>query len=330
MIQRADDNDRGAAAPARNRISPQEMTLVQPTRSPRREVQVGIFVLAGILAVLAALFILTDPGTFRGRYYVTTIVRDAGGIRARDPVQLAGVNIGRVDDLKLTGQGVRMRLEIEGKYHFPDDSKVRLTAKGLLGEMVADVLPGRSRTPAEEGDVLASADQDQGLSGTAQDLAGTAKQVGGRADTLLARANLLLSQEAIGSVHTSAAELQSMLGSLQALAADQRVQLAALSSSLRRSAAGIEGAATRPELARAIARTDTLTARLDVATSQLSQASASMAVVMGRMERGEGTLGKLSKDDSLYNNLNSAVTNLSQLTNDIRANPKKYLSVSVF
>jgi phospholipid/cholesterol/gamma-HCH transport system substrate-binding protein len=261
---------------------------------------------------------------------VTTIVRDAGGIRARDPVQLAGVNIGRVDDLKLTGQGVRMRLEIEGKYHFPDDSKVRLTAKGLLGEMVADVLPGRSRTPAEEGDVLASADQDQGLSGTAQDLAGTAKQVGGRADTLLARANLLLSQEAIGSVHTSAAELQSMLGSLQALAADQRVQLAALSSSLRRSAAGIEGAATRPELARAIARTDTLTARLDVATSQLSQASASMAVVMGRMERGEGTLGKLSKDDSLYNNLNSAVTNLSQLTNDIRANPKKYLSVSVF
>jgi phospholipid/cholesterol/gamma-HCH transport system substrate-binding protein len=51
---------------------------------------------------------------------------------------------------------------------------------------------------------------------------------------------------------------------------------------------------------------------------------------MGRMERGEGTLGKLSKDDSLYNNLNSAVTNLSQLTNDIRANPKKYLSVSVF
>jgi phospholipid/cholesterol/gamma-HCH transport system substrate-binding protein len=328
MIRRA-DND-GATAPARNRISPQEMAIVQPTRSPRREVQVGVFVLAGILAVLAALFILTDPGTFRGRYYVNTIVRDAGGIRARDPVQLSGVNIGRVDDLKLTPQGVRMRLEIEGKYHFPDDSKVRLTAKGLLGEMVADVLPGRSRTQAEDGEILGSADQDQGLSGTAQDLAGQAKQVGGRADTLLARANLLLSQEAIGSVHTSAGELQAMLGSLQALAADQRVQLAALSASLRRSAAGIEGAATRPELARAIARTDSLTARLDAATGQLNQASSSLAVVMGRMERGEGTLGKLSKDDSLYNNLNSAVANLSQLTNDIRANPKKYLSVSVF
>ncbi|HEX6746012.1 MAG TPA: MlaD family protein [Longimicrobium sp.] len=303
---------------------------MQPTRSPRREVQVGIFVLAGILAVLAALFILTDPGTFRGRYYVTTVVRDAGGIRARDPVQLSGVNIGRVADLKLTPQGVRMRLEIEGQYHFPDDSKVRLTAKGLLGEMVADVLPGSSRNQAQPGELLASAEQDQGLGGTAQDLAGTAKQVGGRADTLLMRANLLLSQEAIGSVHSSASELQAMLGSLQALAADQRVQLSALSASLRRSAAGVESATTRPELARAIARTDSLTARLDAATGQLHQASTSLAVVMGRMERGEGTLGRLSKDDSLYVNLNSAVANLNQLTNDIRANPKKYLSVSVF
>jgi phospholipid/cholesterol/gamma-HCH transport system substrate-binding protein len=306
------------------------MQTVQPTRSPRREVQVGIFVLAGILAVLAALFILTDPGTFRGRYYVTTIVRDAGGIRSRDPVQLSGVNIGRVADLKLTPQGVRMRLEVEGKYHFPDDSKVRLTATGLLGDMVADVLPGTSRTPADQGDVLASVEQDQGLTGTASDLAGTARQVGGRADTLLMRANVLLNPQAINSMHTSAGELQAMLGSLQALAADQRAQLSALSASLRRSAAGIEGAATRPELARAIARTDSLTARLDAATGQLHQASTSLAVVMGRMERGEGTLGKLSKDDSLYNNLNSAVSNLSQLTNDIRANPKKYLSVSVF
>lgn len=306
------------------------MATVQPTRSPRREVQVGIFVLAGVLAVLAALFILTDPGTFRGRYNVTTVVKDAGGIRMRDPVQLSGVNIGRVSDLKLVPGGVRMALEIEGKYTFPRDSKVRLTAKGLLGEMVADVLPGVSREPARGGDQLASADQDQGLSGTASELAGTAKTVGGKADTLLTRANLLLSQEAIGNVHASTREMQAMMASLAALAAEQRVQLSALSASLRRSAAGVENAATRPELARAIARTDSMTARLDAATAQLQSASRSFAVVAGRIERGEGTLGKLTTDDSLYTNLNSAIANLNQLTTDIRANPRKYLSVSVF
>jgi phospholipid/cholesterol/gamma-HCH transport system substrate-binding protein len=306
------------------------MATVQPTRSPRREVQVGIFVLAGILAVVAALFILTDPGMFRGRYVVSTVVKDAGGIRLRDPAQLSGVNIGRVAELKLVPGGVRMSLEVEGQYTFPKDSRVRLTAKGLLGEMVADVLPGSSPERAENGAVLRAADDDMGLSGTAADLAGTAKTVGGKADTLLTRANLLLSQETIGNVHASTRELQEMLGALSALASDQRVQLAALSASLRRSAAGVENAATRPELARAIARTDSLTAKLDAATTQLHAASTSLAVVMGRMERGEGTLGKLSRDDALYTNLNSAVANLNQLTTDIRANPRKYLSVSVF
>jgi phospholipid/cholesterol/gamma-HCH transport system substrate-binding protein len=306
------------------------MAIVQPTRSPRREVQVGIFVLAGILAVLAALFILTDPGTFRDRMVVSTVVKDAGGIRLRDPVQLSGVNIGRVAELKLVEGGVRMYLEVEKKHPFSEDSRVRLTAKGLLGEMVADVLPGSSAKRAENGTELRSVDQDAGLSGTASDLAGTAKTVGGKADTLLTRANLLLSQETIGSVHASTRELQSMLSALSALAADQRVQLSALSGSLRRSAAGVESAATRPELARAIARTDSLTARLDAATTQLQAASRSLAVVTGRIERGEGTLGKLSRDDALYTNLNAAVANLNQLTTDIRANPRKYLSVSVF
>jgi phospholipid/cholesterol/gamma-HCH transport system substrate-binding protein len=329
MSQRA-TNDGGAPPAPRNRISAQDMATVQPTRSPRREVQVGIFVLAGIIAVLAALFILTDPGTFRGRYYVTTFLTDAGGIRKRDPVQMRGVNIGRVDDLTMRGNGVEMRMELEGEYVVPSDSRVQLISTGLLGDKVADVLPGASPERARNGTVLRSVGADAGLSGAATDLAGQAKQIGGKADTLLTHANLLLTQETIGNVHTSAAELQQMMTSLAALAADQRTQLSALSASLRRSAAGVENAATRPELARAIARTDSMTARMDAATAQLNQASHSLAVVMGRMERGEGTLGKLSKDDSLYVNLNSAVANLNQLTTDIRANPKKYLSVSVF
>src|ERR1700741_4480463 len=98
------------------------MATIQPTRSPRREVQGGIFVLLGVLSVVVALFILTDPGTLRGRYHVPTLVRDAGGIRSRDPVQLSGVNIGRVADLRLDSGGVRMPLEIDRKYKFPRDS----------------------------------------------------------------------------------------------------------------------------------------------------------------------------------------------------------------
>jgi phospholipid/cholesterol/gamma-HCH transport system substrate-binding protein len=58
---------------------------------------------------------------------------------------------------------------------------------------------------------------------------------------------------------------------------------------------------------------------------------------LGRLERGEGALGMLSKDDSLYVNANQAAQNLSKaaealmrLTEDIRRDPKRYINLKIF
>lgn len=319
-------------ATTRTRITPEQMAAVAPPRTGAgREVQVGLFVIAAFVAVVIALFLLTDPGTLRGRYHVTTVVPSASGIRKGDPVQLQGVNIGRVRGFDIDpGRGVRVRLELGNEYPVPEDSRVLLRSNGLLGGVVADIQPGRADDMLDDGDELRAMVTPPGLSETAETL-------GGRADTVLARAQQLLSPQLVGSVNTSATELQTLVTQLAALAAEQRAEMNALTGSLRRSAAGIEGAATRPELARAIARTDSITRQLDQASANLNQASTALAAVMGRIERGEGTLGKLSRDESLYNNMNQAAQNISEtsasakaLTEDIRANPRKYINVSVF
>jgi phospholipid/cholesterol/gamma-HCH transport system substrate-binding protein len=286
-----------------------------PMRTPRREVHVGIFVIVGVLAVLAALFVLTDPGTFRGRYHVTTVVQDAGGIRKGDPVRLKGVNVGRIRDFQIEEDGVRMFLELQGQYPIPADSRISVVSGGLLQSMVAEVIPGRSDQPLRDGAELVSVDTES--------MTATAERLGGSADTLLMRANLLLSQQTIGAVGASAQQMQELLTELTAFTAEQRVQMAALTTSLRRSAVGLEASATRPELARAIARTDSMTMRLDAASGSLQQASASLAALTSRVEGGEGTLGRLTTDDELYRNLNAAVTSLNELTADIKANPRR-------
>ncbi len=331
MIQRADG---GAPTAPRNRIPSEDLATVSVARTPRREVQVGIFVLVGILSVLFALFLLTDPGTFRGRYYVSTLVETAGGIRKGDPVQLRGVNIGRIRSFEIQDNGVRVRMELEGEYSVPADSRVYLSSNGLLGGVVATILPGRSPLKLADGGILPSTDASGAGS---SDIMATASAVGTRADTVLGRAQALLSQQTIGAVQTSATELQGLLVELSALATEQRRELQAVSGSLRRSAAGVEGAATRPELARAIARTDSITVQLDAATRSLNAAGQSLASVVGRIDRGEGTLGRLSKDESLYNNLNAAAQNINTtatrygtLAEDIQANPKKYINLRVF
>jgi phospholipid/cholesterol/gamma-HCH transport system substrate-binding protein len=298
-----------------------------PMRTPRREVHAGLFVVIGLLAVLTALFVLTDPGTFRGRYYVSTVVQNAGGIRKGDPVQMKGVNIGRVRDFAIDGTGVRITMELQHDpgYKVPADSRISIVSGGLLQSMVAEIVPGRAKAELADGAVLPAVE--------APTLTGTVETLSADADTVLLRAQALLNTETIGAVGASAQQMQQLLVQLTALASDQRAQLGALTASLSRSAQGLEGtvgAVNQPELARAIARTDSMTIRLDAATGSLQQASASLATLMQRVDSGEGTLGRLTRDDELYQNMNAAVTSLNQLTTDIRQNPRKYINVSVF
>jgi phospholipid/cholesterol/gamma-HCH transport system substrate-binding protein len=303
-------------------VRAEDLMAAAPRPTARREVQVGFFVLVGFLAVVIALFTLMDVGTLRNRYMVTTVVPDAAGIRKGDPVQMLGVNIGRVRGFEIAPNGVRVRMELSRDYPVPADSRVELVSSGLLGGTVAEVIPGESSEILRREGVLAGA--------TGHGLMATAGDLSTRADDVLARVQTVLSDQTVGAVGSSALELQRMLVDMSALAAQQRQELAALSASLRRSAAGVESAATAPELASSIARLDAITQQLNTTICSLDRASGSLESVLGRMDRGEGTLGRLSRDEELYTNLNQAALNLNCLATDIRENPRKYINVRVF
>jgi phospholipid/cholesterol/gamma-HCH transport system substrate-binding protein len=305
------------------RLTAEGIEALTPRRTPRREAQVGLFVILGVFSILVILFQLTDPGMFRGRYHVTALVDDAQGIRRGDAVQLQGVSIGRVRGFQLADEGVRLRLELQGRYPVPVDSRAELTQGGLLGDMVVAITPGSSDRLLADGGVLR-------LERTGENLMDAAGGIAGRADDVLMRAQQLLSQNTLESMAGSARDMQVMMAEMAALATEQRQQIAALTASLQRSAQGLEASATRPELARAIARTDSLTLRLDAASGSLEQAGASLAALTARVERGDGTLGRLTTDDELYRNLNDAVLGINALTADIRENPRRYINVRVF
>jgi len=306
----------------KDRIDEAELLSVLPKKSMNREVKVGAFVLAGIVAFLVALFSLTDVGTFRGRYYATTVIEHAGGMRAGDPVQMRGVNIGRVTGFQMRPDGVAVTMEIYNRYEVPEDSRVGVRSAGLLGGMIVDVAAGQSPNRVS---------RDQLLAGSVEpDLMGSVAGIGGEAETVLARAQLLLSEQTIGNVGASAAELQDLLAQMNGLVSSQRQELELLTRSLRASAAGVERATSGDELQRSIANIEALTARMDETTRTLGTATTSLETVLGRLERGEGTLGKLTTDETLYDNMNDAVQSLQELIADIQENPRRYLNLRVF
>jgi phospholipid/cholesterol/gamma-HCH transport system substrate-binding protein len=147
----------------------------------------------------------------------------------------------------------------------------------------------------------------------------------------------LLSDEMVKDLQGAAADARRSFESLQAILKEQRGELKALSASLKRSAEGMEKVTTGPELERTVKRVDKLVERLDGTVGTLDKSSKSLESILARMDRGEGTLGKLSTDDTLYKNaseasanLNKATQELNKLLADFQAHPRKYINLKVF
>jgi phospholipid/cholesterol/gamma-HCH transport system substrate-binding protein len=304
------------------RLTEEDLISTLPAASSSREVRVGIFVLLGVVTFFVLLFTMTDVGTFRGRYNAVTIVEDAGGVRRGDPVQMRGVNIGRVIRFGMVPGGVAVTMELSNDYAVPTDSRVMVRSSGLLGGMVAEIIPGESEQRLRNGDVLPGDSE-----GT---LVGALEGIGDQADDVLGRMQRLLSDGTLGAVDQGTAEARAVLAQLGGLATEQRREMAQLTSSLRRTATELEGATSQAQLGESLARMDAITRQLDVTTASLGRSTAALEVVLGRIQRGEGTLGRLSQDDALYENLNAAAVNMSALMDDVRADPRRYFSVRVF
>lgn len=306
-----------------------ELLAAMPRSGGGREVKVGIFAILGVVATVITLLLLTDPGMFRGRMSVTTAVTDAGGLRRGDPVQMRGVNIGRVQEFDIGTDSVQIRLELERDYPVPADSYVLLRSSGLLGGMVAQVVPGASGQDLRGGERIPGR--------TERGVLDPGAGIASRADTVLARVEDLLNRQTLDDVGAGAGDLRLALADLSRLVAEQRRELSGLGTSLRASAGNVERATSGPELERAIARADSAAAALHVTAGRLDAASATLGEILGRMERGEGTLGRLSADDALYENANAAAAewraaaeSLSALAADIRANPRRYFNLEIF
>ncbi len=307
-------------------LSDEEILNAVPRSSGGKEAQVGAFVLLGLISFIVVLFWMTDPATFRGRYMLVTRVENAGGVRSGDPIQMQGVVIGRVHAFEMTDENeVYITMEIEGEWEIPVGSSTVMGASGLFGGRVLEVERGPGPGVYTDYDTI----QGEGAMGSG--LLGSVDVLSAQAESVLESIDRMLDEETVGSVQGSARELQTLLADLSLIAREQRGSLAELTATLNRAAEGVEAASEAgPEIASAVARADSAMAILAATSANLDGAVESLGTILDRMERGEGTLGRLSTDESLYVSLNQAAESLNTLLADLQANPNRYINISIF
>ena len=317
--------DDGPAGRGRREPTDAELTSAIPQVKGRREIRVGVFVVTGIVAVVWVLFLLTDPATLRGRYLLVTRMENAGGIRRGDPVQMRGVNIGRIHGFEMGRDGaVQTRMEIEGDWEIPSDSYTRLVGQGVFGGRTLGVVAGSSSDMAEPWDTIPSIGDTGGILETAEALGTTAADV-------LEQLKALLDDPSLTAVQGTVTDARGLIAEIRGIASEQRDDIQQLTASLNRSAGGLESAAAAgPDVARAMARADSILLQLNSTSAVLDDLVATMSQIIAGVERGEGTLGLLTQDDSLYVNLNRAAEGVALLVEDLRENPGRYIRLSIF
>lgn len=296
--------------------------------SRRTEIQVGFTVLVAIGLLGWGVAWLKDVKLHSKSRIWHVSFPQTGGLGPSDEIQVNGIKKGDVRAMALRGDHVMVDLALDSDVMLTRDSRVTVRNVGLMGEKVIavdlqttggawterDTIPGEYEKgiPEVMGDVALTISSVSELTAQLTKLAGTADKKG---DITGALANVRqTSEELRAMVAENRKQLSSAMNDFAATAKTTRSLTVDRQEQLGK---------TMDHFASAAERFDRLSGRLD-------SLQASLQSVTSKIDRGEGTMGKLVNDRKLYTDVSATIDTLKALIADVKKNPKKYFKVEIF
>ena len=124
--------------------------------SPTRDLVVGLFVLAGLLAI-GYLSVRVGGLSYTGPGGLSLVAHfdEIGGLTARAPVVISGVKVGQVAQIRLDPElRAEVTLELDARLELPVDTSARIRTAGLLGDQFVALVPGAEEELLASGDVV--------------------------------------------------------------------------------------------------------------------------------------------------------------------------------
>ena len=243
------------------------------------EVKVGFVFFLG-LAILAVSTIMVGQGELRfykRGYTIEVLFPSVGGLRKNDSVELAGMEVGKVESLQIEGDSVRVQLRLDEGVEIKRGSKIRILEKSLLGGRIVSISMGRS-----EEEVIAPGATVKG------ELVPATTELVARASQMVEKLDKTLSE-----LEETMPKFSSILGSMDEIAKKVEEGKGALGKLITDEKLGENLEKTLTELA-------------DVAP-KLGSMLESIDGIAKRIEKGEGTLGKLVAEETLYEDVSETL-----------------------
>ncbi|MFL5506905.1 MAG: MlaD family protein [Gemmatimonadales bacterium] len=297
------------------------------SRGLGKEVVVGSIVLGALAIFVGGTFWLSGKTLFTPDG-VKILFEDAGDLKRATPVRVSGVPVGKVQDIKLLAPGkVEVTISLPDYIEPKTDALAYIRTVGLAGDVALVFVPGTDPTPLPKGQVIQSVPVP-----TFTDMAG---KLTGNADSLLTSVRALVGPERGKQLDETLERLNKTLVSTQALLAlyanqttGPTAELQATLVQFRALAGKLDSTLSAPALVRARDKADTLVGNLNEMSVQFRATGQRLDSVLAKLERGEGTMGRLVTDTLLYQRFTDLSASVDSLVRDLRKNPGK-LGVTV-
>jgi phospholipid/cholesterol/gamma-HCH transport system substrate-binding protein len=335
------------------------------TRRP--ELLVGSVVLAGLAVSVFGTLWLQGKRFGSTETELHVLARDAGQLAGGNGVKFRGVSIGRVGEISVEpgGSAVRIELLLEGDWILEQDAAVVIAPESMFGDWQAEIVTRSGFPSFDFYEVPADARFEGGirvLGGfTLPDLSrltAVADEVAQNLASLTDRFDRAFSDESADQLAQAIDNMEELTATLRDVVDEQSVQFTGIAEDVRTSTGEIATALThaRGSLERIdgmlssgdvdsiIVNTRVITTDLRGVSGDISSATdnlnetlaladstmSALSRIAARVELGEGSLGQLIYDTAFATRAEGVLEELNLLMQDIRANPRKYVRLSIF
>jgi len=330
------------------------------------EALVGAAVLGAVALLVAGSVFISQARFGRNDQLAEARFRSIGGLGTGNPVLMRGVKIGRVETIVLGDNNwVNVGFRIGSEFKLPATPVAIISSTTLFGDWAVDLvsptnLPDDAEVLRQVAEArLAGRDRWPGATLPAiGELTAQAGRIAGNLASIAGRFEDAFDSTSATRLRSAFVDLSTLSRRMSLLVSRQSDQLSAIggnldtgTASLARGAASLErtlrradSATSSDQLQRILSHTDSVTTDLRMVAANLRTVSAAAASqqasisriiqntdsVLARVEAGQGTLGRLSRDTTLYSESVQAVKSLREMLQDMKLNPRRYFSFSVF
>ncbi|WP_170829957.1 MlaD family protein [Williamwhitmania taraxaci] len=311
-----------------------------------KEIKIGLFAVVMIGALVWGLNFLKGRQLFQSARVYYGVYQRIDGLQETAPVFLNGYRVGTVEKISLRDQqptSLLVQFSLDKEVNLPVETIAQIYSSDLMGSKAIRLVPSLLPNILHPGDTLITSiegDLKEQVSLQVLPLKKKAEDLMADMQEAIEMIKLIFNEKSrknlemsISNIKLTMDNLESATGTIDTILRNQQgkveriiINAESISSNLKNKNAQLSNIINNFS-----AISDTLAKTSFSSTiTETNNALRSFNGVISKISNGEGSLGLLIKNDSLYNNLDSAAKHLDLLLKDINKNPKRYVNFSVF